>query len=73
LQKRRKKLKGNPSLILSGNEWSKGFLPLFDAMTILGPGSGSYTDCVKLLGLLSSEGVGLSKKGLKVLGKRIPC
>jgi len=63
-----KKLKEILPLFFQAMSGKSISLPLFDAMSILGP------DLVrvrlrKALGLLNSEGVGLSKKGLKVLEK----
>ena len=63
-----KKLKEILPLFFQAMSGKSISLPLFDAMSILGP------DLVrvrlrKALSLLNSEGVGLSKKGLKVLEK----
>ena len=63
-----KKLKEILPLFFQAMSGKSISLPLFDAMSILGP------DLVrvrlrKAIGLLNSEGVGLSKKGLKVLEK----
>jgi glutamyl-tRNA synthetase len=63
-----KKLKEVLPLFFQVMSGAKVSLPLFDAMTILGP------DLVRIrlrnaLGLLSSEGAGLSKKRLKALEK----
>ena len=63
-----KKLKEILPLFFQAMSGKSISLPLFDAMSILGP------DLVrvrlrKALDLLNSEGVGLSKKGLKVLEK----